>query len=164
MTEHERREFVKVERMGDKARYSVEIPITMDTIHARMDELELRISDVNDAALYDFAMLEKRIDALEQRIEESIISLCATVSDLKVWVDAHKNGITQEDFYARQFVYWAVNKEPLERLDVLERRIKRIERLLSHKTGKLAGNDLGAVFLDELGQEEQGGADELADD
>ena len=46
----------------------------------------------------------------------------------------------------------------------LGRRIERIERLLSHKTGKLAGNDFGAVFLDELGQEEQGGADELADD
>ena len=35
----------------------------------RMDELEQRISDVNDAALYDFAMLEERIDALERRIE-----------------------------------------------------------------------------------------------
>ena len=68
----------------------------------KVDALELRISDVNDAALYDFAQLERRIE--------------------------------------------------------------RIERLLSHKTGKLAGNDFGAVFLDELGQEEQGGADELADD
>lgn len=35
----------------------------------KVDALELRISDVNDAALYDFAMLEKRIDALERRIE-----------------------------------------------------------------------------------------------
>lgn len=50
------------------------------------------------------------------------------------------------------------------KVNALERRIERIERLLSHKTGKLAGNDFGAVFLDELGQEEQGGADELADD
>ena len=50
------------------------------------------------------------------------------------------------------------------RIKALERRIERMERLLSHKTGKLAGNDFGAVFLDELGQEEQGGADELADD
>lgn len=54
--------------------------------------------------------------------------------------------------------------ELLGNVDALERRIERIERLLSHKTGKLAGNDFGAVFLDELGQEEQGGADELADD
>lgn len=75
----------------------------------KVDALEQRISDVIDATLYDFAMLEKRIDALERRTE-------------------------------------------------------RIEKLLSHKTGKLAGKDLGAVFLDELGQEEQGGADELADD
>ena len=52
----------------------------------------------------------------------------------------------------------------LGKVAALERRIERIERLLSHKTGKLAGNDFGAVFLDELGQEEQGGADELADD
>ena len=52
----------------------------------------------------------------------------------------------------------------LGKVGALERRIERIERLLSHKTGKLAGNDFGAVFLDELGQEEQGGADELADD
>ena len=36
----------------------------------RMDELEQRISDVNEAAFYDFAMLEKRIDALERRIEK----------------------------------------------------------------------------------------------
>lgn len=54
--------------------------------------------------------------------------------------------------------------ELLGNVDALERRIERIERLLSHKTGKLAGNDFGAVFLDELGQEEPGGADELADD
>ena len=45
-----------------------------------------------------------------------------------------------------------------------EGRISMLERKLSHKTGKLAGNDFGAVFLDELGQEEQGGADVLADD
>ena len=45
-----------------------------------------------------------------------------------------------------------------------EGRISMLERKLNHKTGKLAGNDFGAVFLDELGQEEQGGADELADD
>ena len=65
----ERREFVKVERMGDKARYSVEIPITTETIHNRMDELEQRISDVNDANLYGLSQIEERIDALEQRIE-----------------------------------------------------------------------------------------------
>lgn len=127
---------------------------------------ESRLEDVTDAYTRGFelgrAMRTRATDQSE--IEQSIVDLWAAVSDLKVWVDAHKNGITQEDFYARQFVYWAVNKEPLERLDVLERRIERIERLLSHKTGKLAGNDLGAVFLDELGQEEQGGADELADD
>lgn len=35
----------------------------------RMDELEQRISDVNDAALYDRSQLEERIDALERRIE-----------------------------------------------------------------------------------------------
>lgn len=39
------------------------------------------------------------------------------------------------------------------RIDALERRIERIEKLLSHKTGKHDCN-----------QEEQGGADELADD
>ena len=66
----ERREFVKVERIGDKARYSVEIPITTETIHNRMDELEQRISDVNDANLYGIAQLEERIDALEQRIKK----------------------------------------------------------------------------------------------
>ena len=66
----ERREFVKVERMGDKARYSVEIPITTETIHNRMDELEQRISDVNDANLYSVSQLEERIDALERRIKQ----------------------------------------------------------------------------------------------
>lgn len=35
----------------------------------RMDELEQRISDVNDAALYDRSQLEECIDALESRIE-----------------------------------------------------------------------------------------------
>ena len=65
----ERREFVKVERMGDRARYSVTVPIEVDPVHARIDELEQRISDVNDAALYDHSQLEERIDALERRIE-----------------------------------------------------------------------------------------------
>ena len=133
----------------------------MDELEQRINELEQRISDVIDAALYDFAMLEKRINALEERVEESIISLCSAVSDLRAWVDGHKNGLTDDEFHVREFIYWAVHEEPLERL---ERRVERIEKLLSHKTGKLAGNDLGAVFLDELGQEEQGGADELADD
>ena len=36
----------------------------------RMDELEQRISDVNDANLYGIAQLEERIDALERRIEK----------------------------------------------------------------------------------------------
>lgn len=138
----------------------------MSEIKLNMRYPESRLEDITDAYMRGFEFgRAMRAGATDQsEIEQSIVDLWAAVSDLKVWVDAHKNGITQEDFYARQFVYWAVNKEPLERLDVLERRIKRIERLLSHKTGKLAGNDLGAVFLDELGQEEQGGSDELADD
>lgn len=36
----------------------------------RMDELEQRISDVNDANLYGLSQLEERIDALERRIEK----------------------------------------------------------------------------------------------
>lgn len=43
--------------------------------------------------------------------------------------------------------------ELLGKADALERRIERIEKLLSHKTGKHDSN-----------QEETGGADELADD
>lgn len=35
----------------------------------KVDALEQRISDVNDAALYDRSQLEERIDALEQRVE-----------------------------------------------------------------------------------------------
>ena len=35
----------------------------------KVDALEQRISDVNDAALYDRSQLEERIDALERRIE-----------------------------------------------------------------------------------------------
>lgn len=66
----ERREFVEVERLGNMARYSVEIPITTDTIYARMDELEQRINDVTDAALCDFKHAEHCVDALERRIEK----------------------------------------------------------------------------------------------
>lgn len=73
---------------------TVKIKFTIE----QMDELKQLISDVNDAALYDRAQLDERIDALERRIE-------------------------------------------------------RIEKLLSHKTGKHDCN-----------QEEQGGADEPADD
>ena len=36
----------------------------------RMDTLEQRISDVNDANLYGLSQLEERIDALERRIEK----------------------------------------------------------------------------------------------
>lgn len=42
----ERREFVKVERMDGKARYSVTVPIETDPIHARIDELERRIAAI----------------------------------------------------------------------------------------------------------------------
>lgn len=127
---------------------------------------ESRPEDITDAYMrgVEFGRAMRMDESDQSEIEQGIVDLWVAVSELKEWVDAHKNGLTQEDFYARQFVQWAVNQEPLERLDVLERRIKRIERLLNHKTSKLAGNDLGAVFLDELGQEEQGGADELADD
>ena len=129
----ERREFVKVERMGVKARYSVETPITAETAHDRMDEverritdvatvkvelsdeqmdvllrdigdligrvgaLEQRISDVNDAALYDFAQLEERIGALEQRIEKlerklSRKSIDTSGESLKIADESSKSG------------------------------------------------------------------------
>lgn len=35
---------------------------------ARFDAMRQRISDVNDAALYDRLQLEERIDALEERV------------------------------------------------------------------------------------------------
>ena len=108
----ERREFVKVERMGDKARYSVEIPITTETIHNRMDELEQRISDVNDAALYDFAMLEKRIDELEQRVD-------GNTEQIRHDWNAH----------FRHYGYLE------ERLTNVEERIDALERKLNHKGG-----------------------------
>lgn len=127
----------------------------MSEIKLNMRYPESRPEDITDAYMrgveFGRAMRTGAIDQSE--IEQSIVDLWAAVSDLKEWVDAHKNGITQEDFYAREFVYWAVNKEPLERLDVLERRVERIEKLLSHKTGKHDSN-----------QEEPGGADVPADD
>ena len=44
---------------------TVKIKFTIE----QMDELKQLISDVNDAALYDRAQLDERIDALERRIE-----------------------------------------------------------------------------------------------
>ena len=46
MSMETRREFVKIERMGDKARYSVTVPIEVDPIHARIDALERRIEAI----------------------------------------------------------------------------------------------------------------------
>ena len=61
------------------------------------DELRQLISDVNDAALYDFAMLEKRIDALEQRIERmerrlNRKSLNTIGESIKIDGESSKNG------------------------------------------------------------------------
>ena len=54
----ERREFLK--------------PLNIQSLYTeqRIDVLEQRISDVNDANLYGISQLEERIDALEQRIEK----------------------------------------------------------------------------------------------
>lgn len=71
----ERREFVKVEQMGDKARYSVTVPIGVDPIHARIDALERRIERIDgmldgmgkgiEARLLD---AESRIAAMERKL------------------------------------------------------------------------------------------------
>jgi chaperonin cofactor prefoldin len=54
----ERREFLK--------------PLNIQSLYTeqRIDVLEQRISDVNDAALYDYSQLEERIEALERRIKQ----------------------------------------------------------------------------------------------
>ena len=59
----------------------------------RMDELEQRISDVNDAALYDYAQLECRIDALERRIEALERKL--NHKSIKIADESLKNGGTE---------------------------------------------------------------------
>ena len=122
----ERREFVKVERMGDKARYSVEIPITTETIHDRMDELEQRISDVNDAALYDRSQLEERIDALEQRIEKLENDQMLTMQ-----TSPKKMPLPVAISYLEGMAHVAQRR--VRELDALEQRIEVLERKLNHK-------------------------------
>ena len=63
----------------------------------RIDELEQRISDVNDAALYDRSQLEERIDALERRIDAlerrlSRKSLNIGGESIKIAGESSKNG------------------------------------------------------------------------
>lgn len=56
---------------------SVSIPMDNDPIteahikalERKVDELERRISDVNDAALYDFAKLDGRIERIERLLK-----------------------------------------------------------------------------------------------
>ena len=59
----------------------------------RIDALEQRISDVNDAALYDFAQLEERIDALERRIE--VLERKLNHKSIKIADESLKNGGTE---------------------------------------------------------------------
>ena len=77
-----------------------------------MDELEQRISDVNDAALYDFATLEKHICVLERRVDDNAEQI------RKDW-NAH-------------FKHYGYLEE---RLTKVEERIERMERKLNHKGG-----------------------------
>ena len=69
----------------------------------KVDALELRISDVIDATLYDFAMLEKRIDALECRIDR---------------LDGMLDGM---------------GKGAASRIEAIEGRVSAIERKLNHR-------------------------------
>ena len=60
----ERREFVKVERLGNMARYSVTVPIETDPIHARLDALERRIE-----------RMEQRMDGKDDMDGEMLLSI-----------------------------------------------------------------------------------------
>lgn len=76
----ERREFVKVERLGNMARYSVTVPIEVDPIHARIEALERRIEK-----------LEQRMDGKDGMDGEMLLAigkrLCAIERKLH-----HKGG------------------------------------------------------------------------
>ena len=72
----ERREFVEVERMGERARYSVMVPIEVDPIHARIGALERRIDRLDGmldgmgkGAAARIEAIEHRIEKLEQRMD-----------------------------------------------------------------------------------------------
>ena len=65
----ERREFVEVERMGDRARYSVMVPIEVDPIHARIGALERRIDRIDGMLDGMGKGAAARIEAIEQRVE-----------------------------------------------------------------------------------------------
>ena len=100
----ERREFVKVERMGDKARYSVEIPITTETIHDRMDKLEQRVDGNAEQIRKDWnahfrqygymeerlTEVEERIKAMERRLNRK--SMDSPGESLKIDGESLKNG------------------------------------------------------------------------
>lgn len=64
----ERREFVKVERLGNMARYSVTVPIEVDPIHARIDALERRIERLDGMLDGMGKGAASRIEAIEGRI------------------------------------------------------------------------------------------------
>ena len=66
----------------------------------RMDTLEQRISDVNDANLYGLSQLEERIDALERRIDAlerkpSRKSIETSGESLKIADESSKSGGTE---------------------------------------------------------------------
>lgn len=67
----ERREFVKVERLGNMARYSVTVPIEVEPIHARLDALERRIEVLQRMVEMHQAKLEeteRRIETIERKL------------------------------------------------------------------------------------------------
>ena len=109
---------------------------------------ELNIGGVNER---DLKEISDRIDEQHRKALEKVAAMVDEPDELDK-LKCHLDGLDK------------ISAECRFNIVALERRIERIERLLSHKTGKLAGNDFGAVFLDELGQEEPGGADVPADD
>lgn len=78
----------------------------------KVDALEQRISDVNDANLYGIAQLEERIDELEQRVDGNAEQI-------------------RKDWNA-EFKHYGYLEE---RLTKVEERIEVLERKLNHKGG-----------------------------
>lgn len=78
----------------------------------KVDALEQRISDVNDAALYDYAQLERRIDGNAEQI--------------------------RKDWNA-EFKHYGYLEE---RLTEVEERIGALERKLNHKSIETSGESI----------------------
>ena len=151
----ERREFVEVERMGDRARYSVTVPIEVDPLHARIGALEQRVDGNAEQIRKDWnahfrhygyleerlTKVEKRIDALELRIDRLDGMLDGMGKGAESRFEAIECRIEALEKRCGKIAAFSYGDND-SRIKDHERRIEKMERKLNHKSVETPGESI----------------------